>query len=872
MGALASDEPLAQRILHVRTRPSPDRATVQVASAVLAGLLGDARDAEAMLMRARGEGGGGAGLLIEIASAFVFVETGNPARAPFHLARARDALVSCDDSSGEPILLLLQAQSLLAERGPAAAVGVAEEAARLVPPGDLHAALRAYASIVRAALALQAGDLDAAERALSLEETTRSGILAARADVLRARLRFARTSDGRSAAVHLDKAIDRLTVIGALRDLALANVERALQAGADPEGSPGRWLARAQAQFRTIGGPTDLEALRRARKTLEEAVPALPVRAPGDGHGIDHARIPRLAAAASELASLEEYDAVAAAIPRLALAVCDGKGAQLVRERPDRTIETVSTSGAAIFWSGAPLSERIREGVSAHGPRTGEGRIAAVPVGGDERGRLALVLERDPSAPPIAERDVEQLTVLASLANVSLARASSRAALREASAREAAMLGAVGDGVLVTDPGGMVRALNHAAATSLGVKPDEAVGRRLRELPGLSPLGFALARRSNAAEAVTLPHGEVIVRPHGYDGGVVSIVRDLATEHTAAKRAVGSTPRFTFERLLGKDPAFAEILTVARRAAAADLPVLITGESGTGKELLAQAIHNASVRASAPFVAVNVTAIPRDLVESELFGYEGGSFTGAKATGMAGKFELAGRGTILLDEIGDMPLELQGKLLRVLQEKVVQRLGSVKDVQVRARVIATTHRDLEDSVAQGRFRLDLFHRLRVVHLKIPSLRQRKDDILLIAEHQLRIMGERTRRRPIKLAPAVAAAFQAYDWPGNIRELCNVIESEASLLPPDQDVISQIPQSIVQMPARPAVHGGAYADKVLSLEELERRACGDALQYFEGNVTRAAQALGVSKTTLYAKMKRYGLNDGLRTPAKVDTVR
>ncbi|MFL5387333.1 MAG: hypothetical protein ACJ79C_01295, partial [Myxococcales bacterium] len=174
MGALASDEPLAQRILHVRTRPSPDRATVQVASAVLAGLLGDARDAEAMLMRARGEGGGGAGFLIEIASAFVFVETGNPARAPFHLARARDALVSCDDSSGQPILLLLQAQSLLAERGPAAAVGVAEEAERLVPPGDPHAALRAYASIVRAALALQAGDLDAAERALSLEETTRS--------------------------------------------------------------------------------------------------------------------------------------------------------------------------------------------------------------------------------------------------------------------------------------------------------------------------------------------------------------------------------------------------------------------------------------------------------------------------------------------------------------------------------------------------------------------------------------------------------------------------------------------------------------------------------------------------------------------------
>jgi transcriptional regulator with PAS, ATPase and Fis domain len=607
--------------------------------------------------------------------------------------------------------------------------------------------------------------------------------------------------------------------------------------------------------------------LRRARKALEDAVPPSPVRAI-DSSGIDRGRIGRLAAATTELASLDEYDTVAAAIPRLALTVCDGIGAHLVRERPDRAVETVATSGAPISVSGGPLADRIQE----NSPRTRDGYIAAVPIGGTAGGRLALVLERDQSAPRIAERDLEQLAVLASVATVSLGRASSHAALREASAREAAMLGAVGDGVLVTDPNGTVRALNHAAATTLGLKHDEAVGRRLRELPGLSPLGFALARKSNAAEAVTLPQGEVIVRPHGYDGGVVSIVRDLMTEHTAVKRAVGSTARFTFERLLGKDPVFAEILTIARRAAAADLPVLITGESGTGKELLAQAVHNASGRSSAPFVAVNVTAIPRELVESELFGYEGGSFTGAKATGMAGKFELAGRGTILLDEIGDMPLELQGKLLRVLQEKVVQRLGSARDVQVRARVIATTHRDLEDSVAQARFRLDLFHRLRVVHLKIPSLRQRKDDILLIAEHQLRVLGERTHRRPIKLAPSVAAAFKAYDWPGNIRELCNVIESEVSLLPPGQDVISQIPQSIVQMPARPAVHGGAYADKVLSLEELERRACGDALQYFEGNVTRAAQALGVSKTTLYAKMKRYGLNDGLRTPAKVETLR
>jgi len=301
------------------------------------------------------------------------------------------------------------------------------------------------------------------------------------------------------------------------------------------------------------------------------------------------------------------------------------------------------------------------------------------------------------------------------------------------------------------------------------------------------------------------------------------------------------------------------VVETARRAAGSDLPVLITGESGTGKELLAQAIHNASGRASAPFLGVNVTAIPRELVESELFGYEGGTFTGARSGGMAGKFELAGRGTLLLDELGDMPLEIQGKLLRVLQERVVQRLGSVSDVQVKARVIATTHRNLEEAVSEGKFRLDLYHRLRVVHLRIPPLRERKSDILLLAEHQLRMHADNARRRPIKLSADVADALEAYDWPGNVRELCNVIESEASLLPPEEDVISRVPRSLLQSPSRP-IERAPSTDGVHTLEAVERQACAQALQHYSGNVARAAQALGVAKTTLYAKMKRYGLSD------------
>jgi transcriptional regulator with PAS, ATPase and Fis domain len=409
----------------------------------------------------------------------------------------------------------------------------------------------------------------------------------------------------------------------------------------------------------------------------------------------------------------------------------------------------------------------------------------------------------------------------------------------------------------VTDRAGTVRALNRVAAGMLGVASDAAAGRKLRDLPGLSPLAFALSGVPNAIGMVPVPRGQIVVRAHKYEGGIVAILRDFATEQTIAKRVVGSLARFTFEHLIGQAPAFREAIATARRAALSDLPILVTGESGTGKELLAQAIHNASGRSAAPFVGVNVTALPRDLVESELFGYEGGTFTGARAAGRAGKFELAGRGTLLLDEIGDMPLEIQGKLLRVLQEKVVQRLGSVADVQVRARVIATTHRDLDDAVSNDRFRLDLYHRLRVVHLSIPPLRERKGDIRLIAEHQLREHAERTGRPSIRLSPAVAAAFEAYDWPGNVRELANVIESEASLLPPDEDVLSRIPESVLPASA-PRPEGALFGDRILSLEELERRACDEALQRCSGNVARAAEALGVAKNTLYTKMRRYGL--------------
>ncbi len=330
---------------------------------------------------------------------------------------------------------------------------------------------------------------------------------------------------------------------------------------------------------------------------------------------------------------------------------------------------------------------------------------------------------------------------------------------------------------------------------------------------------------------------------------------------------------FSFQDLLGEDPSFLACLADARLAARSDAPLLITGESGTGKEMLAQAIHRASPRAGLPFVGINVAGFPRELLESELFGYERGAFTGALARGHAGKFERVGRGMLLLDEIGDMPLETQVKLLRVLQERIFQRLGSCQEIPLQARVVASTHRDLERAVEEGRFRLDLFHRLRVVHLRLPALRERRGDIPLLVEHHLRRCASRHHRPPLQVAPYVMDALAAYDWPGNVRELANLLEGAVSLLPDGEEVITRVPLPVERALQRQQSQRSAEGcsgivlpeDRVVTLREVERHAFAHALRHFGGNVARAAKALGVAKGTFYSKIRRYGLEAGMQEP-------
>lgn len=314
--------------------------------------------------------------------------------------------------------------------------------------------------------------------------------------------------------------------------------------------------------------------------------------------------------------------------------------------------------------------------------------------------------------------------------------------------------------------------------------------------------------------------------------------------------------RYTIDSIAGVSESIQHLKEEALRAAATNLPVLVTGESGTGKELFAQAIHHASPRRLYPFVRINCAAIPRDLLESELFGYEQGAFTGALYKGKPGKFELAHRGTIFLDEIGDLPLEMQPKLLRVLEEKEVERVGGTSLVRVDFRLIAASNQDLDAMIADGRFRKDLFYRLNVIRLHIPPLRERKEDIVPLSHHLLQQIVRESPLPEIRIDLEAAEALAGYDWPGNVRELSNVLEGIANSLDGDWVKIHHLPFHLFRGGKRPS-----KSDR-FSLKDIQGQAEKDAILYAletaNNNKVRAAALLGIHRTLLYKKMKRYGI--------------
>jgi two-component system NtrC family response regulator len=313
----------------------------------------------------------------------------------------------------------------------------------------------------------------------------------------------------------------------------------------------------------------------------------------------------------------------------------------------------------------------------------------------------------------------------------------------------------------------------------------------------------------------------------------------------------------TVENIVGLSSALQAVLADLKRAAATDATVLIFGETGTGKELAARAIHKNSKRAEGPFVVVNCASIPETLIESELFGHRRGAFTGATED-RKGKFEVATGGTLFLDEIAELPLALQPRLLRALQEGEIDKVGAPVPVRVDVRVVAATHRDLAARVQEGAFREDLWYRLNVIPLRMPPLRERREDLPVLVEHFL-LKHSRKHGRPIpRLSPPVLDRIERYDWPGNIRELENLIERLVVLIDAEEIVDAHLPEPLRQELPR---FGGARVDLPAAgivLEELERGLIEEALRRSQGNQTIAARFLGVTRSTLIYRMQKFGL--------------
>lgn len=334
---------------------------------------------------------------------------------------------------------------------------------------------------------------------------------------------------------------------------------------------------------------------------------------------------------------------------------------------------------------------------------------------------------------------------------------------------------------------------------------------------------------------------------------------------------------FNFGQIVGDSPALKKMLGLAAKVAESEVSsVLLQGESGTGKDLVAKAIHFGSQRSEHPFVAINCAALPATLIESELFGYEKGAFTDAKAR-KEGLFEQAEGGTLLLDEIGELELALQAKLLRVLEEGTFRRVGGLKDIPLDVRVIAASNRDLKTESEAGRFRLDLYYRLSIIQIDIPPLRERGDDVLLLSQHYIDTIGARVRRREKKLglSSEVRNAFRKYNWPGNVRELRNVIERALILEDHDEITPEYLPEGIVGLAARDDHAGNTQSSSSqfqlpsegMSLEQAELSFVRQAIERSGGNQTRAAELLNISRDQLRYRLKKLEEVQGLAVDAK-----
>ena len=331
---------------------------------------------------------------------------------------------------------------------------------------------------------------------------------------------------------------------------------------------------------------------------------------------------------------------------------------------------------------------------------------------------------------------------------------------------------------------------------------------------------------------------------------ITLIFYELKKSRKLAGRILSGQAVYTFDKIIGIDEKFKKLIEYAKKIADSKSTILITGESGTGKEIFAQAIHNHSNRKDEPFIAVNCGAIPRTLIESELFGYEGGAFTGAKKGGNVGKFEIAEGGTIFLDEIGEMPSDMQIRLLRVIEEGVINRIGSSKQINIDVRIMAATNKELKHEVERGNFRKDLYYRLNVLPLHLPPLRERRDDIAELTSYYMRKTSKKLNKRSVNISEEYMNYLKNYDWPGNIRELENVIE----LIVNSEVIQTNLWNELAQEQKKST---DIYKD--ISLEQMEKYHITEVIKEVKGNMTLAAKILDIARSSLYRKIEKYNID-------------
>ena len=444
-------------------------------------------------------------------------------------------------------------------------------------------------------------------------------------------------------------------------------------------------------------------------------------------------------------------------------------------------------------------------------------------------------------------------------------------------------------GILITDKNGDIKYLNPKYAEMFKFDIQEALTRnicdyfknsKLMEVIQTGKPDMAMKFSFQGQDALVNRHP--IIRGNETIGGIIEVYfRDITELNSLIrrmnsleqkvryyKRKAQALPgaRYSFDDIVGNSETTSSLRRKGMQFAKSSQPVLILGESGTGKELVAHATHSASLRAGEVFISINCAAIPKDLLEAELFGYEEGTFTGAKVGGKVGKFELADRGTIFLDEIGDLPLEMQAKLLRVIENKEIQKIGMSSPVYSDFRLVAATNKNLEACVAAGTFREDLYHRLNMLALRVPPLRERPEDILVLAQYLLDTLEDKPQDYRILLGSKVKQLFNMYSWPGNIREMKNVLSYAVFSLEEGQGEINlrNLPPYIIEKgvlnhkPGPPAVSSLSQAR-----QDSEKEAILSALDSSGNNKAQAARLLGISRNELYKKMRRYGLGGNQR---------